>query len=1204
MFHPLQAIFWLFALCIALASCKTTKGPDFVPPSSGTAAPSSGLILQLDGQSEALTLNPLPSHYRPSVLSLLTAVEALHWQNQGFAIVDFDVHDRLYTVVGSAAAPPPPACYLIALAPIPRLQRSILVTRHNLEAMSDLPNLRYCGEGTLTAANQESAGAFRHYIAEQAAGSSPSLSLTRGGMGNGKIPLGGGEQDAEIIGRDLAEHEGTPPHQQAEELHPRDIQLVFDGDEPAQITLDPEHYRQLIQATESAASATAWADVLDRLAALATTSGKDEKTFAAIERQALRFYERSATASPLTAVQQETLTTLRAKHSEQQAEKTADHDDGVLDKEVQDKDIIARTASRLKRLVMASATTPGIEERLSTYLRESRILALHPELAQAMEGGIRDYIAAKKRWPERDVLDMREQFYWNIMDNSSGRVFLDKEAFLRNIFGDYSSLKWADFLAFQPPFSVDRNDPRANKILQFLLFKDGDHGIKNTPAQIDAFRRYHFTPPEFFERCLQIPKKSRDMMDFSESALPKSPQEVELYFAMLAAFPEEKSSREAFAGFLKSFSEKKADSFDSIREAFSQDIPLMSALYRKFGAREEEIVSIFIDTADFIKYVEQYYKDVKFEGKRMISSKKDLNRAEIRICKNIAQFVVSSKKALDFKEFKEFFVWEPTIDSVGDSSPILSAEKKLSACLRVYERFPEAEERKRFVEWMQRSLLNYPSEYRAELYPGYIDIYLTYPHARDRQKIEQLLLLPLKDAGDAIPLIPVLDDFSAYADGLGWNFAEAVKSKSFITTFLDDERKEEFKIFWKYHQGSGLTFEPRDFASAFISREFLTSERKIAMISAVQTSHPDFKRALGETKMDQMLPPLNPHDRFMGVGNAHALMSVNVHLYESVYRRDFVLLKKRSDTLGYKGQKNGFSFTRYNSAEVIANFPSTDEVADFIRYLDEFTKTTGSIKIDGKNYTATQINALVKQILGLEPRTGAVQGVHEPYLGATMIYGDPRVGSIMGDEVLGRAWLVMKNLDAHEDPSGKADDYRRTLIHALVEAADIDPGLTQVNCQTRVTGELSKALSWHLEGSELRQLIAADEPILGTGDDAIKRRIARAPEIAQRIFKGLFAEGWNWYNPELFKVYRTFYDALYRRKSVVDAVSGVTSHPHDDQMLELDRDGNAVSPYAADGSPRADGPVLVYYQAEFLAIEHAFTSWLVKDFERQRGVLY
>ncbi len=306
--------------------------------------------------------------------------------------------------------------------------------------------------------------------------------------------------------------------------------------------------------------------------------------------------------------------------------------------------------------------------------------------------------------------------------------------------------------------------------------------------------------------------------------------------------------------------------------------------------------------------------------------------------------------------------------------------------------------------------------------------------------------------------------------------------------------------------------------------------------------------------------------------------------------------------------------TIHNGANSIRNYYTNMEVEDFITYLDATIANRPPLTLDGKATNPVRVVSLVKQMLGLEAKTGGTTGSYAPYLGHSMFYAIPDAPK--GDEVLGRIWYMMKEIGGSkhlEDHKEDPEIYKKSVVLAILEAAEISNGRADTHCQTRMTGELMKAISWHLPNSKLRPLIAAEDAPPAKTDDDIKNRIAFAPERAKQIFKRIYSapEGGELYSlwkchleqattPALWELYQAHYDDLYHRTKNPDG-----SYRLDANTFTRDTHGNLVKAYLADGTARPPAAVeIVYHQAEFQVLEMTFTELMRKEFEEQRGLKY
>ncbi len=115
-----------------------------------------------------------------------------------------------------------------------------------------------------------------------------------------------------------------------------------------------------------------------------------------------------------------------------------------------------------------------------------------------------------------------------------------------------------------------------------------------------------------------------------------------------------------------------------------------------------------------------------------------------------------------------------------------------------------------------------------------------------------------------------------------------------------------------------------------------------------------------------------------------------------------------------------------------------------------------------------------------------------------------------------------------------------SVILAILEASEISEISVVTHYQTRMTGELMKAIAWYLPGSKLRPLIAGtDLPPVQTDED-MKMRVMAAPERAQELFNRLKREESGAIrallettpDPELWERYQAYYDDFYIARRV------------------------------------------------------------------------
>ena len=421
-----------------------------------------------------------------------------------------------------------------------------------------------------------------------------------------------------------------------------------------------------------------------------------------------------------------------------------------------------------------------------------------------------------------------------------------------------------------------------------------------------------------------------------------------------------------------------------------------------------------------------------------------------------------------------------------------------------------------------------------------------------------------------------------------------------------------FQSFLQQHIAYGRT----DIFDSYVPRTYLRYMRSIAALQAETTHLPHHPcvQAMYETDQFNQLPILwGGDDPFLAYAR-DTTHTANAHDFESVYEQDYATLVGWCAEHGYRDALSTIDHSLYNNDEITVNYHTTCEVENFITYLDTTVATGTHLKLDSKNIASSRVVSLVKQMLGLEEKTGSTTSEFAPYLGYSMFYAKSK--SSKGDQVLGRVWYMMKKIgeDKHgRDPKEDPEVYKKSIVLAILEAAELSEGKTDIHCQTRITGELMKAIAWNLPDSKLRPLIAADDLPPATTDTDMITRIAFAPDRAKQIFKRIYSipkEGglyslWKRHleqatTPELWEFYQAYYDDLYRRTKNPDG-----GYRLDDNTLTRDDHGNLVRAHLADGTPRPPAEVeIVYHQAEFQVLELAFTELMRKEFEEQRGLKY
>ncbi len=178
---------------ILLISCKTLeKNKQSSPLPAKKSNEEQPLTLQLGSESLELSFNGLADPSQPTIRAELDSEDFLQLQAKDWTLLDFDSHGRLYTVYG--ATPNPPPCFTIGIAPLAHISSGILVTTFHEGAIENLPSLRYCQAGTITAANQDSANKLGIYFLAKTGAPNPDFGLT--GLGKAGKILGLGRDGA------------------------------------------------------------------------------------------------------------------------------------------------------------------------------------------------------------------------------------------------------------------------------------------------------------------------------------------------------------------------------------------------------------------------------------------------------------------------------------------------------------------------------------------------------------------------------------------------------------------------------------------------------------------------------------------------------------------------------------------------------------------------------------------------------------------------------------------------------------------------------------------------------------------------------------------------------------------------------------------------------------------------------------------------
>jgi hypothetical protein len=522
----------------------------------------------------------------------------------------------------------------------------------------------------------------------------------------------------------------------------------------------------------------------------------------------------------------------------------------------------------------------------------------------------------------------------------------------------------------------------------------------------------------------------------------------------------------------------------------------------------------------------------------------------------------------------------------------------LLSLIPIYKMLATSDEKKQFWEFYTATFD--PSDvYTADVYTAHRDnditkaikIYQEFPNIEERDKF--------------------IDFSRPY---LAYIYTEQNIDK--ISELIDifKNKKDDFISYMDPHLERGIDrYDKSSLINSYILRDYLRFMRVDGALK-VESVHQNRIQPMYETNINQQLPVLFAEDHFMAQAREMVRDVANAHDFDAIYELDRPILWAKIPNL----VQGTTSHTIHNGANIIENHITNLEVEDFINYLDNVIAPGPNLFIDGKNITGAEVVSIIKQMLGLEQKGQNTSGGFAPYLGSLMYYAE--TNSPKGDEMLGRVWAFMKNLANKKpyanDAAKQRDDAdnKKSVVLALLEASEISSNSVDTHCQTRTSGELFKLIAWHLPGSKLRPLIAADDlPSISSDDDAsMYERIESAPFRAHELFNRMKREDSGEIRkvikhqleidgdqPPLWKRYEAYYDDLYRRTKNDDGIG----YKLDEHILTRDNRGNLVSKYQQDGTLRP-APVIVYYQAEFQVFEQTFSELMKKKFEEHRSLIY
>ncbi len=557
------------------------------------------------------------------------------------------------------------------------------------------------------------------------------------------------------------------------------------------------------------------------------------------------------------------------------------------------------------------------------------------------------------------------------------------------------------------------------------------------------------------------------------------------------------------------------------------------------------------------------------------------------------------------------------------------AKKIMKDLLSTYLAFPHSSERQLFIEFCEPYMNEEHATIKVVIMNNILPIYQAFSNNHERHTFIDFCMpyTGKKQATDQTrlmkKLLPIYQAFPV-------NDEKRSAFMEFCRPYIDKEnaedklkimndllsiykaplQKQNFEAFMQIHWNKNIQIQK--VLKTYFYRTYL---RYIRVNSALNAESVNQNRAyfMYEINLDEQLMTLQVEDPFLqqarGVTNAVA----NAHEFDGIYEQDQDILWR----LASAPAQSGITRTIYNNHEAPYNHQSNVEIDDFIHYLETEINHDA---IHAGSLTGKKAVHIIKMILGLAPKDENTTGGFSPYLSASMYYAKPE--SPRGDEMLGRAWAFMKRMATEKGDN----DFKKEIVFALLETAEISGARVDTHCQTRTSGELFKVLSWHLPDSKLKSLIATADlpPVLSNTD--IQARIEAAPLRARDLFKRMKQEDSgeirrliercideNILQPELWQRYEAYYDDLYRRTKITDGTPYNENihiqspdgrmYRRDEHILMRDDHGNLVQAFNADGTTR-EHPSIIYYQSEFQVFEHAFTQLMKHEFEDQLELKY
>ncbi|CAO5678548.1 MAG: hypothetical protein HEEMFOPI_01399 [Holosporales bacterium] len=554
---------------------------------------------------------------------------------------------------------------------------------------------------------------------------------------------------------------------------------------------------------------------------------------------------------------------------------------------------------------------------------------------------------------------------------------------------------------------------------------------------------------------------------------------------------------------------------------------------------------------------------------------------------NWANPIINQNKEIDITQLKDVYVAFSNNDKrnafLNWANPIINQNEEIdiTQLKDVYVAFSNNHERNAFLNWANPIIAVNKKINITELK----DVYVAFSNNHERNAFTRFCSRFH------------LSDFSCIFDTVLPIYEDSSKREKLIS----------FSIFYGGIFPRGISFmhiNPFEIIRQFLSNETLGTMRKFSALVDQPEQH--ILRSVIETKLGDFLPAYDLRDPFLQKITQQDMQ--NAHTLEGVYLREIDCLKTAVAKNGYVKTVSCDTLTLHNNHEKVENYQTNESVQDFVRYLNtEFKTDEPTVNLDGKIISAQSAIQLVKETLGICQNDASTHLLFGPYLGRSALYAVPK--SAKGDELLGHVWHLIKTSTSDEKELALR---KRNVVLAILNGIDIYGHAAYINCQTRTTAELLKMACFYLgNDSVLRKIVIGGTDAKETiTNEEIEQRIEMAQEKAAHIFQSIKRDNAhkiaalfeNGTEPELFEIYKIYYDALYRRTTTINP-DGSIDYRKDAHVLTRDQSGNMVSAHNADGSLK-DTPEIVYYQTEFMIIEKEFTGYLEEEYQGQIGRRY